>query len=205
MDILDEQPVPSLATSFFIWPSTATAAAASCKQAATAVAAAAKTTTTARGYNFRWSSSSAAASFTSSSAATTYSTGGYSTTTSHYDDQVKIKPTTTTTKSTPPPPSIKKKKKKRAAAEDDVIDGGVGVAVEKESSDPRADFRESMVQMVVEMGMCHWDDLRCMLRRLLALNAPTHHAAILTAFADVCAQLTVPSPPPAYGGHYYRS
>ncbi|CAL4904127.1 unnamed protein product [Urochloa decumbens] len=88
----------------------------------------------------------------------------------------------------------------------------VGVAVEKESSDPRADFRESMVQMVVEMGLCGWDDLRCMLRRLLALNAPRHHAAILAAFAEVCAQLTAPPPPPppaaypayhAYDYHYH--
>jgi uncharacterized protein (TIGR01568 family) len=94
-----------------------------------------------------------------------------------------------------------------AAGEDG---GDVGVAVEKESSDPRADFRESMVQMVVEMGLCGWDDLRCMLRRLLALNAPRHHAAILAAFAEVCAQLTAPPPPPqpqpayhAYDYHYH--
>ncbi|CAN6344467.1 unnamed protein product [Urochloa humidicola] len=78
----------------------------------------------------------------------------------------------------------------------------VGVAVEKESSDPRADFRESMVQMVVEMGLCGWDDLRCMLRRLLALNAPRHHAAILAAFAEVCAQLTAPPPPAAYPAYH---
>jgi uncharacterized protein (TIGR01568 family) len=83
-----------------------------------------------------------------------------------------------------------------AAAGGEDGDGDVGVAVEKESSDPRADFRESMVQMVVEMGLCGWDDLRCMLRRLLALNAPRHHAAILAAFAEVCAQLTAPPPPP---------
>jgi uncharacterized protein (TIGR01568 family) len=76
---------------------------------------------------------------------------------------------------------------------------GVGVAVEKDSCDPRADFRESMVQMVLEMGLCDWDGLRSMLRRLLALNAPHHHAAILTAFADVCAQIVAApsSPPPA--------
>ncbi|XP_066357115.1 transcription repressor OFP8-like [Miscanthus floridulus] len=90
-----------------------------------------------------------------------------------------------------------------AAGEDG--DGDVGVAVEKESSDPRADFRESMVQMVVEMGLCGWDDLRCMLRRLLALNAPRHHAAILAAFAEVCAQLTAPPPPqPAYHAYDYH-
>ncbi|CAO2147715.1 unnamed protein product [Urochloa humidicola] len=106
-----------------------------------------------------------------------------------------------------------KQKKKRAAAQEGE-GGGVGVAVEKESSDPRADFRESMVQMVVEMGLCDWEGLRGMLRRLLALNAPRHHAAILTAFAEVCTQLAgaaaaatapppQPSPPPAYH-HQYR-
>ncbi|CAL4896823.1 unnamed protein product [Urochloa decumbens] len=98
-----------------------------------------------------------------------------------------------------------------AAAGRQEVEEDVGVAVEKESSDPRADFRESMVQMVVEMGLCGWDDLRCMLRRLLALNAPRHHAAILAAFAEVCAQLTAPPPPPpaaypayhAYDYHYH--
>lgn len=65
-----------------------------------------------------------------------------------------------------------KKKKKKAAAM--AMMEEEGVAVEKESSDPRGDFRESMTQMVVETGLCGWDDLRCMLRRLLALNAPRH-------------------------------
>ncbi|XP_062204540.1 transcription repressor OFP8-like [Phragmites australis] len=98
-----------------------------------------------------------------------------------------------------------KKKKKRydnmGAAAADAEEEDVGVAVEKESSDPRADFRESMVQMVVEMGLCGWDDLRWMLRRLLDLNAPRHHAAILAAFAEVCAQLTAP---PYHGYEYHN-
>jgi len=105
-------------------------------------------------------------------------------------------------KTSSPQPKAKKAKKKRrerttgpaaAAAgggKDREADGaGVGVAVEKESADPRADFRDSMVAMVVEMGLCDWDGLRGMLRRLLALNAPRHHAAILAAFAEVCTQL----------------
>ncbi|KAM0905271.1 hypothetical protein ACQ4PT_017460 [Festuca glaucescens] len=97
--------------------------------------------------------------------------------------------------------AARKRSEKAAAAEED----GVGVAVEKESSDPRADFRDSMVQMVVEMGLCDWDGLRSMLRRLLALNAPRHHAAILAAFAEVCAQLASEPPPqpPAYHYDYY--
>jgi len=100
-------------------------------------------------------------------------------------------------KTSSPQPKAKKKRRERttgpAAAgggKDREADGaGVGVAVEKESADPRADFRDSMVAMVVEMGLCDWDGLRGMLRRLLALNAPRHHAAILAAFAEVCTQL----------------
>ncbi|CAM0874529.1 unnamed protein product [Alopecurus aequalis] len=105
------------------------------------------------------------------------------------------------------PASAKKQKKryhveqKAAVAEAEPED--VGLAVEKDSSDPRADFRESMVQMVVETGLCSWDDLRCMLRRLLALNSPRHHAAILTAFAELCAQLASPPPPAAAASSYH--
>jgi uncharacterized protein (TIGR01568 family) len=96
------------------------------------------------------------------------------------------------------PPASKKKRTNKAAADD----GGVGVAVEKDSYDPRADFRDSMALMVVEMGLCDWDGLRCMLRRLLALNAPRHHAAILAAFAEVCAQIA--SSPAAYHRQHRR-
>jgi len=109
------------------------------------------------------------------------------------------------------PATVKKKKQnKRYYAEQQAATAGaaaeqedVGLAVEKDSSDPRADFRESMVQMVVETGLCSWDDLRCMLRRLLALNSPRHHAAILTAFAELCAQLASPPPPPPAGSSYH--
>ncbi|KAM3412613.1 hypothetical protein ACQJBY_004003 [Aegilops geniculata] len=90
--------------------------------------------------------------------------------------------------------------KKRREEEEEV-----GVAVEKESSDPRADFRDSMVRMVVEMGLCDSDGLRSMLRRLLALNAPPHHAAILAAFADLCAQLASESPAPPTPAYQYTS
>lgn len=104
---------------------------------------------------------------------------------------------------------MKKKQKKRYYVENKAAmaeagpEEDVGLAVEKDSSDPRADFRESMVQMVVETGLCSWDDLRSMLRRLLALNSPRHHAAILTAFAELCAQLASP-PPPATSSYHYQ-
>ncbi|KAL6640398.1 hypothetical protein ACP70R_021521 [Stipagrostis hirtigluma subsp. patula] len=167
-------------------------------------------------------SSSSTASFSSCSAATN-STGDSSAYSSDYYSSSHVYgatganqdgPLSKATKAASPAPAAaakKKPKQKRygkaaAAAEGE---DGVGVAVEKESSDPRADFRESMVQMVVEMGLCDWDGLRGMLRRLLALNSPRHHAAILAAFAEVCAQLVAattaaahpqppPSPPTAY-------
>lgn len=200
-----------LSLASFIWPSSMSSA---CKQAAAAaVAVPARvggggSKSKSSPYYFR--SSSSAASFSSSSAATTYSTASYYSSSRGGGGGAKKK------KQEEEPPYLAPPKGKAAAkspsrrkkktAEEDDGGGGVGVAVEKESSDPRADFRESMVQMVVEMGLCHWDDLRSMLRRLLALNAPAHHAAILTAFAEVCAQLAAPSPtPPPYGGHHRRS
>ncbi|OEL13241.1 hypothetical protein BAE44_0025741 [Dichanthelium oligosanthes] len=187
------------------------------------------------GEQYSCASTSTAASFSSSSAAT-HSTG-YS---SAYSDYYYPRPShvvygaAVAAKQQQAPPSplpkqaasparapaggkkqVKAKKKKMYEKKtgQPEEDGGVGVAVEKESCDPRADFRDSMVQMVVEMGLCDWDGLRGMLRRLLALNAPRHHTAILTAFAEVCTQLAGaaaaaaappphphphPSSPPAY-------
>ncbi|WVZ54352.1 hypothetical protein U9M48_005160 [Paspalum notatum var. saurae] len=177
--------------------------------------------------------STSTASFSSSSAATR-STTGYSSAYSSSDYYCYPTTVTAATKQQQAPPSPpltkqaaaagkrqqvnggrkKKKRHEKQASEEDGV--GVGVAVEKESSDPRADFRDSMVQMVVEMGLCDWDGLRGMLRRLLALNAPRHHAAILTAFAEVCTQLAgaaaaaaappaSPQPsPPSYYAQYRR-
>ncbi|KAL6641861.1 hypothetical protein ACP70R_020042 [Stipagrostis hirtigluma subsp. patula] len=160
------------------------------------------------------------ASTASSSAATFTTTHSYSSNYSSYSGYKKQQdapPTKLTTSSHAAAPAAaaagarkrragkKKRYEKMGAAAAGEEEEDVGVAVEKESSDPRADFRESMVQMVVEMGLCGWDDLRCMLRRLLALNAPRHHAAILAAFAEVCAQLAAPPHnPPAYHAYDYH-
>ncbi|KQK00772.1 transcription repressor OFP8 [Brachypodium distachyon] len=63
------------------------------------------------------------------------------------------------------------------------LDGSL--AVVKQSEDPLGDFRESMVQMIVENGIVGGEELREMLRRFLALNAPHHHDVILRAFAEI--------------------
>ncbi|XP_039791759.1 transcription repressor OFP8-like [Panicum virgatum] len=104
-------------------------------------------------------------------------------------------------KLSPPPPRHEQRKAKSdgkagdlGAAKEGLFGdadgvGGKGlegsVAVVKQSDDPLADFRRSMLQMIVENGIVAGDDLREMLRRFLTLNAPHHHDAILRAFAEI--------------------
>lgn len=59
------------------------------------------------------------------------------------------------------------------------------VAVVKESADPLADFRRSMLQMIVEKEIVGGEELRELLHRFLSLNAPHHHHLILRAFAEI--------------------
>ncbi|XP_064975267.1 transcription repressor OFP8-like [Musa acuminata AAA Group] len=92
----------------------------------------------------------------------------------------------------------KKKRNKRAAATPGrkrVVEGSV--AVVKESLDPCMDFRNSMLQMIVEMEIYEWEDLRNLLYRFLALNAPGHHHLILRAFAEAWNLVFAPSSPSA--------
>ncbi|XP_008799738.2 transcription repressor OFP8-like [Phoenix dactylifera] len=70
------------------------------------------------------------------------------------------------------------KAKKKGVVEESVV-------VVKESSDPYLDFRDSMLQMIVEMEIYAWDDLRDLLHRFLALNSPSHHHLILQAFFEI--------------------
>ncbi|KAJ6817356.1 transcription repressor OFP8-like [Iris pallida] len=71
-----------------------------------------------------------------------------------------------------------KKKKANLMAEE-------SVAVEKVSSDPYVDFKESMLQMIVEKEMYEWEELRELLNLFLSLNSPYHHHLILRAFAEI--------------------
>ncbi|XP_062205497.1 transcription repressor OFP8-like [Phragmites australis] len=59
------------------------------------------------------------------------------------------------------------------------------VAVVKESADPLADFRRSMLQMIVEKEIVGGAELRDLLHRFLSLNSPHHHHLILRAFAEI--------------------
>ncbi|CAM0883710.1 unnamed protein product [Alopecurus aequalis] len=80
-----------------------------------------------------------------------------------------------------------------AAAYGRVARESVPVAVE--SAEPYEDFRESMVQMVVEKEIYAWDDLNDLLHQFLSLNSPRHHPLILHAFADLWTRNGLFSPP----------
>ncbi|KAL2236998.1 transcription repressor OFP8-like [Sesamum indicum] len=62
-------------------------------------------------------------------------------------------------------------------------------AVEKSSSDPRSDFRESMVEMIVEKQMFGAEDLERLLLCFLSLNAASYHGMIFDVFSEICQTL----------------
>ncbi|KAJ9181320.1 hypothetical protein P3X46_009460 [Hevea brasiliensis] len=63
--------------------------------------------------------------------------------------------------------------------------GGESLAVEKESDDPYLDFRQSMLQMILEKEIYSKDDLRELLNCFLQLNSPYHHGIIVRAFTEI--------------------
>ncbi|XP_057768094.1 transcription repressor OFP8-like [Salvia miltiorrhiza] len=66
----------------------------------------------------------------------------------------------------------------RAAVED-------SLAVVKRSSDPYSDFRNSMVEMIVEKHIFATKDLENLLRCFLSLNSYHHHKVIVEVFAEI--------------------
>ncbi|KAF8009491.1 hypothetical protein BT93_J0478 [Corymbia citriodora subsp. variegata] len=62
---------------------------------------------------------------------------------------------------------------------------GNSIAVAKDSDDPYRDFRDSMLQMVVEQGIYSRDGLQELLHCFLKLNSPHNHAVIIRAFTAV--------------------
>ncbi|KAJ6749985.1 hypothetical protein OIU85_000595 [Salix viminalis] len=63
--------------------------------------------------------------------------------------------------------------------------GAESVAVEKDSDDPYLDFRQSMLQMVLEKQIYSKDDLRQLLDCFLQLNSPYYHGIIVRAFTEI--------------------
>lgn len=60
-----------------------------------------------------------------------------------------------------------------------------GFAVVKRSVNPYKDFRNSMVEMILERRIKGANDMRRLLESYLELNSPEHHPTIVSAFADV--------------------
>nr|GEW97057.1 transcription repressor OFP6-like [Tanacetum cinerariifolium] len=63
--------------------------------------------------------------------------------------------------------------------------GGNSLAVEKDSDDPYVDFRDSMLQMIMEKEIFGQDDLKELLNCFLQLNSPYYHGIIIKAFTEI--------------------
>lgn len=63
--------------------------------------------------------------------------------------------------------------------------GGESVAIEKDSDDPYLDFRQSMLQMILEKEIYSKDDLKELLNCFLQLNSPYYHGIIVRAFTEI--------------------
>ena len=59
----------------------------------------------------------------------------------------------------------------------------------KTSRDPRRDFRESMLEMIAESGICTAADLEDLLACYLSLNAAEYHELIVDVFEHIWVSL----------------
>ncbi|KAI9085903.1 hypothetical protein K1719_031980 [Acacia pycnantha] len=66
------------------------------------------------------------------------------------------------------------------------------IAVEMKSENPYNDFKQSILQIIIDRDICSTTDLRELLQCFLQLNLPCHHQLILKAFSHIC---QVDSPP----------
>ncbi|KAJ4838909.1 hypothetical protein Tsubulata_047931 [Turnera subulata] len=62
-------------------------------------------------------------------------------------------------------------------------------AMEKCSSDPREDFRVSMVEMILANKLDQPKDLRSLLNYYMSMNSQEYHGTILEVFHEVCTNL----------------
>ncbi|KAL3650833.1 hypothetical protein CASFOL_007236 [Castilleja foliolosa] len=76
-----------------------------------------------------------------------------------------------------------RRKKRRGGSE------AVGYAVEKRTSDPYGDFRESMVEMIIEKQIFGADDLDRLFFCFLSLNNEDYHGIIFDVFSEICQTL----------------
>ncbi|KAM7270387.1 hypothetical protein ACFE04_029601 [Oxalis oulophora] len=65
----------------------------------------------------------------------------------------------------------------------------VMVAMEKCSNDPREDFRESLIDMILANRIKEPKDLRSLLNYYVSMNSEEYHEIILEVFHEVCSYL----------------
>ncbi|KAJ8527940.1 hypothetical protein K7X08_015391 [Anisodus acutangulus] len=82
--------------------------------------------------------------------------------------------------------SLRRKPRRRRAAS-----GGVkgSLAVVKKSSNPYNDFRNSMLEMIMENQIFAAKDLENLLESFLKLNSQHHHGVIIDVFTEICEAL----------------
>ncbi|KAM7499926.1 hypothetical protein LguiA_024340 [Lonicera macranthoides] len=93
--------------------------------------------------------------------------------------------TATTSTTTFSPSSDSDVKSLRAVQGFGRIGSGGSLAVEKDSDDPYQDFRQSMLQMILEREIYSKEDLRELLNCFLQLNDPYYHGIIVGAFSEI--------------------
>lgn len=86
-------------------------------------------------------------------------------------------------------PRRKGSSSRRDEANSQLVEVDRSVAVVKRSSDPYADFRVSMAEMIIEKQIFGAVELEKLLDSFLALNAPYHRQVIVEVFEEICESL----------------
>lgn len=55
----------------------------------------------------------------------------------------------------------------------------------KYTSDPVSDFRDSIMEMINDVGVCDWDQMEELIYSYLAVNSPEVHQVIRVAFLSL--------------------
>lgn len=98
-----------------------------------------------------------------------------------------------------PGEELNKKQKKRnpqrwnnrisfsASLPDDVCGVFAGsICAVKYSTDPFSDMRESILEMIQDVGVCDWNEIEELVYCYIALNSPEFHGIIKDAFLSLC-------------------
>ncbi|CAN4101105.1 unnamed protein product [Withania somnifera] len=103
----------------------------------------------------------------------------------HYSSSSGVKLRTNSTKIASKRNSMLSKRRSKAKKESRSSSTGTSFAIVKASIDPEKDFRESMIEMVVENNIRASKDLENLLACYLSLNSNEYHDLIIKAFEQI--------------------